>query len=186
MKTFKKALLGLALATCAAVNANATAITGTDFVFADLSGDGLQATYSFIEGGAGVKAGDTFTYDIFFNTPPSDPTTSFAYMIKSAVNGTVVFDSQVFTDYFGDMFNLTMINAGNAVAGAGWIDSGTYDIQVTGRFLADGASFVGAALDDVTDVSGTIPEPMSLALVGLGLAGLAGSRRRRTAAPVAA
>ena len=44
--------------------------------------------------------------------------------------------------------------------------------QVACTFLVDGAGFTGCAESD-------IPEPVSLALVGLGLAGMVGARRRK-------
>lgn len=190
MKTLKKALVGLVLATCAAVNAYADPVyTYTDSVFvpADTSAPGTLVSWVFGEGDSSVKAGETFSFDFLFNTPPSAPTTSFAFLLEPDTNGSVLFQSLDFS-YFLDSTvpGFTLINAGNAVAGSGWLDSGFYDLNVTGTFLANGAGFTGVAIDDVTDLSSAVPEPMSLALVGLGLAGLAGSRRRRTAATAAA
>lgn len=185
MKTLKKALLGLALATCAAVNAYADPIyTYTDsvFVFADMSNPGTLVDWVFGEGDASVKAGETFSYDFQFGMPPSAPTTSFAFLAKGDTVGAVSFSGVDFSYYLDAMVaDFTLINAGGAVAGAGWLDSGLYDLHLTGTFLVDGAGFAGAAIDDVTDLSGTIPEPMSLALMGLGLVGLAGARRKQAA-----
>jgi len=184
MKFIKHALLGLALTTCAAVSAYADpTFTDTEFVFADMSGAGTLVSYVFGEGDSTVKAGDTFSYDFLFATPPAAPSTSLAFLIESDVPGQVAFSGLDFS-YFLDVAvaDFTLINAGNAVAGAGWLDTATYDLHVTGTYLADGAGFTGAAIDDVTDLSGTIPEPMSLALVGLGLVGLGGARRRKSGA----
>lgn len=182
MKAIKKVLLGLALATCAAVNANATALTDSVFVFADTSGPGTLATWTFGEGDPTVQAGDTFTYDFLFNTPPSAPTTSFAYQLKPDMAGDVLFDGQTFNFISGeDVPGFMLSGLGTSVFGSGFVDSGLYVLEVTGTFLANGAGFSGKAFDDITDVSGNVPEPMSLALMGLGLVGLAGARRRNAA-----
>ena len=57
-------------------------------------------------------------------------------------------------------------------AGKGRISSGTYDLRLTGTFLVDAAGFTGDAISD-------IPEPVSLALMGAGVAGMIGVRRRK-------
>jgi hypothetical protein len=69
---------------------------------------------------------------------------------------------------------LSLNLASELAKGAGWITSGTYDLRLAGTFLVDGAGFTGRAVSD-------IPEPVSLALVGLGLAGMVGVRRRKAA-----
>jgi hypothetical protein len=66
------------------------------------------------------------------------------------------------------------------VSGGGTLSSATYDLRLTGSFLVDGGSFSGLAAADVADTS-AVPEPMSLSLIGLGLAGIAGLRRRKAA-----
>jgi hypothetical protein len=64
--------------------------------------------------------------------------------------------------------------ASEQAQGAGQFTSGTYDLRLAGTFLVDGAGFTGRAVSD-------IPEPMTLALVGLGLGGMARARRRKAA-----
>jgi hypothetical protein len=93
--------------------------------------------------------------------------------------------SIAFTDlgfFAGDLFTpidaLSLSLTSELAKGAGWITSGTYDLRLAGTFLVDGAGFTGRAESD-------IPEPVSLALVGLGLAGMVGVRRRKAVAEAA-
>jgi hypothetical protein len=120
-------------------------------------------------------AGDTFVYDFLFNTPPEPAWFQFA--VFPDVAGTLAFtDLGFFAGDFVtpiDVLHLTL--ASDLAFGAGTITSGTYDLRLAGTFLSDGAGFTGHAFSD-------IPEPVSLALIAAGLAGMAGARRRKAAA----
>lgn len=179
MKTIKKALSGLLVAGCAATGAaNVFAAPVYDyqdtlFVPADAGGPGTLQTWLFGAGGAGVRAGQTFSFDFLFNTPPSNPTTWFGFQVGG--NG-VSFDDAVFYALGlppslvpGYRFSFS----GTRVDGHGFLDSGTYDLLLTGTFLTDGAAFLGRAVDDIAPV----PEPATLGLLFAGAAGLLGVRR---------
>lgn len=73
----------------------------------------------------------------------------------------------------GESFNVTANNPGGVFFGA------LLDNAVTGFSIVPTGSYV--AIDNVAfgDTGNNVPEPASLALVGLGLAGLAVSRRRK-------
>jgi len=183
MKSIKKILFGLLLAGGAVTSAFATPFydyQDTVFVPADDSGPGLQQTWWFSAGQDGVLAGQTFAYQFLFNTPPSAPTTWFGLTVDDTHDvsfdfaGLFAFDAsaQPVPDFL-DAFSPT------ALHGQGWLDSGVYDLYLTGTFLADGAYFAGSAIDDV---DAPVPEPATLGLIAAGLAAL-GSMRRRAARP---
>ena len=178
MNNIKKALLALLLASGAATS-SAAAINGYDFVMG-VGSDGTRQDYHFTIGNASVKKGDTFSYDLLFNTPPLAPTTYFGFLVGGDQKGSVKFNDGAFTDLLGDELDGYMLSvAGKSVSGSGFLDSGTYDLYLSGTFLADGAMVVGNAVDDLNVAN--VPEPMSLSLLGLGLAGIAGIRRKKAA-----
>lgn len=172
MKSIKKTVLGLVLATCAAFNANA-APTFTGLYFVEPQFDyytSQQWLFGVTETDA--KRGDTFSYDFLFNTPPEN--VDFSFLVRPDQDNSVMFDNIVI--YAGDLVTmldvLDLIQKPWVVGGKGRISSGTYDIRIEGAFQADGAGFTGTAISD-------IPEPVSLALMGAGLAGMIGVRRRK-------
>ena len=177
MKTIKHALLGLLLSTCAAFASADPTYTDQFFVpFTDLGG--TTQGFEFGAGDANVLAGETFVYDFLFNTPP--PIAWFQFIVSGTNPGDVVFDSAFF---FGLGDPLTAVPGFDVstsfaqVVGSGIVDSGLYALELAGTFTANGASFTGLAIADLA----TVPEPMSLSLVGLALAGIAAMRRRKAA-----
>lgn len=178
MKMIKKVLLGLMLSTAATASFATEIAPDPYYVFVNYGQDYRQY-FDFGAGGADVKAGDTFVYQFLFNTQPEQP--EFYFNIGQDHAGDVAFDSATFLAT-GDPYTLVdgfqVDLASTTIHGFGNIDAGTYDLVLTGTFLADGAGFTGEAVSDV-------PEPMSLALVGAGLAGMAGLRRRKANAKAA-
>ena len=172
MKSIKKTVLGLVLATCAAFNANA-APTFTGLYFVPPTFDyytSQQWLFGITETGA--KAGDTFEYDFLFNTPPENA--DFSFLVRPDQDNALTFSNVAW--YAGDLTeqldNLELVLHPWMAAGKGRLSSGTYDLRLTGTFLVDAAGFTGTAL-------AAIPEPVSLALMGAGLAGMIGVRRRK-------
>jgi hypothetical protein len=178
MKMIKKVLIGLMLSS-AATAAFAKHIEPDPYFVEVTFGQDYRQYFDFGAGGADVQAGDTFTYNFLFNTMPEQP--EFFFDIAQDHAGDVAFsDAQLlatgdpYTNVDG--FPITLTNT--TIHGFGSIDAGVYNLLVSGTFLADGAGFTGEAVSDV-------PEPMSLALVGAGLAGMAGLRRRKVRAKAA-
>lgn len=86
----------------------------------------------------------------------------------------------------GALNNLKGGYFGNAYNWSGAVGSGTFstfvnagDVIKFGAFSADGCC--RATTNIITNFNAQVPEPGSLALVGLGLVGLIGSRRRKSA-----
>jgi len=183
----KKAVLGLALSSCAAF-ASATAFTSTVFVPVTFDKNSTQKFFFFNsqmfddnDNLIPVSAGDTFAFDYVFNLP--DAMSSFAFLVN-ADNGGVAFDSAAFgpfsIDDNGTIAGIIQSFSASGVSGGGMLSSASYDLRLTGSFLVDNGTFTGIASSDVADTA-AVPEPMSLSLIGLGLAGMAGLRRRKAA-----
>ena len=172
MKSIKHMLLGLVLATCAVFNASATPTYSDMFFVVPEFGPTTTQTWDFGISAPGALAGETFEFDFLFNTPPEPAW--FSFVVFPDLAGSIAFtDLGIFAgDLVTPIDALTLSLASELAKGAGWITSGTYDLRLAGTFLADGAGFTGRAVSD-------IPEPVSLALLGLGLAGMAGVRRRK-------
>lgn len=175
----KKAVLGLALSSCAAF-ASATVFTGTAFLTPDPDESSTQKNFAFTSAGltdTTPMAGDTFVFDFLFNLPDMSTVGLFA----AADEGGVAFSDAVFSYIGGDQIDgiIKSISA-DSVSGDGLLSSATYDLRLSGSFLVDGGSFSGAIGALSVDES-AVPEPMSLSLIGLGLAGMAGLRRRKAA-----
>jgi hypothetical protein len=172
MKSIKHMLLGLVLATCAVFNASATPTYTDMFFVVPEFGPTTTQTWDFGIAAPGALAGETFEFDFLFNTPPEPAW--FSFVVFPDVAGSIAFTGLGF--FAGDLVTpidvLALSLTSELARGAGWITSGTYDLRLAGTFLVDGAGFTGRAESD-------IPEPVSLALVGLGLAGMAGVRRRK-------
>lgn len=183
---FKKALLGLALSSCAAF-ASATMYTSTIFVPADYNHPGTLKTfaingYNVVDDNTNTAVmgsiGDTFQYDFVFDLP--DETSAFAFHVNDG-NGSVAFDGASFgffpLDAYDPMDGVIKSASATGVSGGSYLYSANYDLRLTGSYLVNGGGFGG----DASAVSVTVPEPMSLSLIGLGLAGMAGLRRRKAA-----
>jgi hypothetical protein len=182
MKSIKHHLLGLLLATCAAVSASASPTQFTDmfFVPGDMSGPGTLQTFSFGGGDSSALAGDTFIYDFLFNTPP--PTAWFGFQVSADDPAALAFsDIALFAgDLMTPMADFALSLSGSTAGGYGILDSGVYDVRLSGNFLADGATFTGVGAADLADLA-DVPEPMSLALFFAGLLAVAAVRRRSSA-----
>ncbi|MCS0581742.1 PEP-CTERM sorting domain-containing protein [Massilia pinisoli] len=175
MKSIKHALLGFVLATCAVFNASATPTFSDAFFVVPVFGPTTTQTWDFGITEPAAQAGDTFLYDFLFNTPPEPAWFKFA--VFPDVAGSLAFTDLGFFagDFVTPIDALTLSLTSDLAAGSGTITSGTYDVRLAGTFLAAGAGFTGVAVSDV-------PEPVSLALMAAGLAGMGAARRRRRVA----
>jgi hypothetical protein len=175
MKSIKHILLGLVLATGAVFNASATPTFNDMFFVVPEFGPTTTQTWNFGIAEPTALSGDTFVYDFLFNTPPEPAW--FDFTVFPDLAGSLAFTDLGF--FAGDLVTpidaLVLSLTSGLAEGEGTITSGTYDVRLAGTFLTDGAGFTGRAFSD-------IPEPVSLALIAVGLAGMVGARRRKAAA----
>jgi hypothetical protein len=120
--------------------------------------------------------GGTLALQAVFAGSASSEVTGYSY-ISSFVNSTTSGNGQGYLDIIGGewegAFNTNSLLDGTGEARDLFLKA-TYGVTSQSKLA-------GWTVDATGDVQGNIPEPGSLALLGLGFAGLAGLRRRRAA-----
>lgn len=186
MKSIKHVLIGALLASAASF-ASATVQYGSAFVFPTFNDPDPTQTWMFdstqvFDDNSNLivaSQNDSFVYDFWLNGLP--PAMTFNFMLDPGNVGDITFTGAGM--YNGDdgttlAWPFTTTFTDSEVSGSGILNSGVYDLRIAGTFNVDNASFGGLGESTITD---PVPEPMSLSLVGLGLAGMAGVRRRKAA-----
>jgi len=131
-----------------------------------------------------LKAGDTFSDDFIFNTPPVSPQSSVSFFISSDLS-TLPTPNLSFSDFsLSDLTGTQSFSFGSklltpyAIAGSGLsLSSGTYDLHISGTVLVDNAVFTGVLSTN------PVPEPSTWVLTLAGLLGMGLLKRRRLVGP---
>jgi hypothetical protein len=189
-----------ALVASIAPSANATVVTTTD---------GLKTTYTENFNGGTSFSGAWYntllnpddylwlsalapssSYTFSSSRPLSQLSLSFWYSVPGDNNGQVSFASSGVVslgDTPGNAFEFLVNNPGASSGGTGAFDKSffgsVYDLgagMYTITLSTAGHLLDGLKVDDVTITTTAVPEPGSLAIMGLGLAGLGFMRKRKT------
>lgn len=125
-----------------------------------------------------VNPGSDYSIGFFLNNNSSTEvgyaTGNALNSIQIIVNGVGLLPLDDYLSLFRDTWTGFAANFNSGTASS---------VDVAFRIIASGTGSVGLSLDDfyVDGSTGTVPEPTSLFLLGVGLAGLAASRRRKQA-----
>ncbi|MEO7580547.1 MAG: PEP-CTERM sorting domain-containing protein [Massilia sp.] len=152
---------------------------GTNAAFAGINFDMPAGMYvigaNYAEGGGTFGTGtgaSLFGYNPGFTISLTDGGlfNAFALKLRGYYESSTSFNIS-FSD--GESFNVTANNPAGAYFGV------TLDHAVSSVFIGTASSYID--LDNVSYARAAVPEPASIALMGLGIAGLIGTRRRKAA-----